>query len=137
MKKPLHIFIVCAVILFAALTIGCAVLFFDGAGDMISRQEPAEDGELSQCAEQTMPSDGVSGDGTGPEPDGTEPPERTIEQAAELAAFYSQNREAGKTAVDYTMIRNVRKPAGALPGKVIYTDYSTVLVQPEISAEKK
>lgn len=69
--------------------------------------------------------------------DGTEPPERTIEQAAELAAFYSQNREAGKTAVDYTMIRNVRKPAGALPGKVIYTDYSTVLVQPEISAAKK
>lgn len=75
MKKPLHIFIVCAVILFAALTIGCAVLFFYGAGDMISRQEPAEDGELSQCAEQTMPSDGASGDGTGPEPDGTEPPE--------------------------------------------------------------
>ncbi len=69
--------------------------------------------------------------------DGTEPPERTIEQAAELAAFYSQNREAGKTAVDYTMIRNVRKPAGALPGKVIYTDYSTVLIQPEISAAKK
>lgn len=69
--------------------------------------------------------------------DGTEPPQRTIEQAAELAAFYSQNREAGKTAVDYTMIRNVRKPTGALPGKVIYTDYSTVLVQPQITAEKK
>ena len=68
--------------------------------------------------------------------DGSEPPARTIEQAASLAAFYSQNRDAGKTAVDYTMVRNVRKPTGALPGKVIYTDYSTVLVQPEIPTHK-
>ncbi len=68
--------------------------------------------------------------------DGSEPPARTIEQAASLAAFYSQNRDAGKTAVDYTMVRNVRKPTGALPGKVIYTDYSTVLVQPEIQTQK-
>ena len=68
--------------------------------------------------------------------DGGEPPSRTIEQAASLAAFYSQNRDAGKTAVDYTMVRNVRKPNGALPGKVIYTDYSTVLVQPEIPTQK-
>ena len=68
--------------------------------------------------------------------DGTEPPARTIEQAASLAAFYSQNRDAGKTAVDYTMVRNVRKPNGALPGKVIYTDYSTILVQPEIPTQK-
>ena len=69
--------------------------------------------------------------------DGTQPPARTIEQAAELAAYYSQNRGGGKTAVDYTMVRNVRKPSGALPGKVIYTDYSTVLVEPVITARKK
>ena len=37
-------------------------------------------------------------------------------------------REGGKTDVDFTMVRNVRKPSGSLPGKVIYTDYSTVSV---------
>lgn len=61
--------------------------------------------------------------------DGLEPPERSIEQAASLAAFYSQARDAGKTPVDYTMVKNVRKPSGALPGKVVYTDYRTVIVQ--------
>lgn len=60
--------------------------------------------------------------------DGLTPPERTIEEAARLAVYYSQAREGGKTDVDYTMVRNVRKPSGALPGKVIYTDYSTVSV---------
>ena len=69
--------------------------------------------------------------------EGTQPPARTIEQAAELAVYYSQNREGGKTAVDCTMVRNVRKPSGALPGKVIYTDYFTVLAEPVISARKK
>lgn len=61
--------------------------------------------------------------------EGEEPPERTISQAASLAAYYSQAREGGKTAVDYVMVKFVRKPSGALPGKVIYTDYSTVMAE--------
>ncbi len=61
--------------------------------------------------------------------DGLEPPERTIEQAASLAAYYSQGREGGKVPVDYTMVRFVRKPSGALPGMVIYTDYKTLMAQ--------
>ena len=65
--------------------------------------------------------------------DGLEPPERTIEQAAALAAYYSQGREGGKIPVDYTMLRNVRKPSGALPGKVIYTEYKTLLAQADAS----
>lgn len=60
--------------------------------------------------------------------DGLEPPNRTIEQAAIIAAYYSQGREGGKTPVDYTMVRFVRKPSGAMPGKVIYTDYKTIMV---------
>ncbi len=68
--------------------------------------------------------------------DGLTPPEKTIEEAASLAVFYSQAREGGKTQVDYTMVRNVRKPSGSLPGKVIYTDYSTVSVSAdEVLAE--
>ena len=61
--------------------------------------------------------------------DGLEPPERTIAEAASIAAYYSQGRGGGKTAVDYTMVRFVRKPSGSMPGKVVYTDYSTVMAQ--------
>ena len=61
--------------------------------------------------------------------DGLEPPERTLEQAASLAVYHSQARGGGKTPVDYTMVRFVRKPSGALPGKVLYTDYKTLLAE--------
>lgn len=63
--------------------------------------------------------------------DGLEPPERTLMQAAAIAAYCSQARGSGKTAVDYTMVRFVRKPSGAMPGKVIYTDFSTLFVAPD------
>ena len=61
--------------------------------------------------------------------DGLEPPEKTLAQAASLAVYYSQGRGGGKIPVDYTMIRFVRKPSGALPGKVIYTEYRTLLAE--------
>lgn len=61
--------------------------------------------------------------------EGEEPPPRTLEQAAGIAAYYSQARGAGKVQVDYTMVRNVRKPSGALPGKVLYTDHKTMLAE--------
>lgn len=61
--------------------------------------------------------------------DGESPPDRTIEQAAVIAAYYSQGRNAGKIPVDYTMLKNVKKPSGALPGKVIYTDYKTLMIE--------
>lgn len=61
--------------------------------------------------------------------DGLMPPQRTVEQAAAIAAYYSQGREGGKVAVDYTMVRHVRKPSGAMPGRVIYTDQNTLMAQ--------
>lgn len=61
--------------------------------------------------------------------EGIEPPQRTVEEAASLATYYSQAREGGKTAVDITMVRNVRKPSGSLPGMVVYTDYTTIMAQ--------
>lgn len=69
--------------------------------------------------------------------DGIEPPLRSIEEAASLAAYYSQGREAGKIPVDITQIRFVKKPAGALPGAVLYTDYSTVFVAPDEKLAEK
>lgn len=56
---------------------------------------------------------------------GKELPDRTFEEAAKLAAYYSKGREAGKAEIDYTLKKNVKKPAGAKPGFVVYyTNYS-------------
>lgn len=56
-----------------------------------------------------------------------EVPDRAFEEAARLAAYYSKGREAGRVEVDYLERRNLKKPAGARPGYVIYhTNYSIV-----------
>ncbi|MDY5611672.1 Rqc2 family fibronectin-binding protein [Dysosmobacter sp.] len=55
----------------------------------------------------------------------------TIVEAAKLAAWYSQARESGNVPVDYTQVKNVKKPAGARPGMVIYNTCRTVNVTPE------
>lgn len=61
--------------------------------------------------------------------EGLAPPEASLVFAAELAARYSQAAGSGKTAVDYCMVRDVKKPSGALPGKVIYVNYRTLVVE--------
>ena len=60
---------------------------------------------------------------------GAEPDETTLMQAASLAVYFSQARGGGKTPVDYTQVRFVKKPSGAMPGKVIYTDYRTIMAE--------
>ena len=59
------------------------------------------------------------------------PRARTVEQAAAIAAYYSQARAGGKTPVDFTMVRNLKKPSGAMPGFVIYHVYETILAEPD------
>ena len=63
--------------------------------------------------------------------DGAQPDEKTLFEAATLAAYFSQGRESGKIPVDYTQVRFVKKPSGSMPGAVIYTDYKTILVTPD------
>ena len=65
---------------------------------------------------------------------GQEVDEASMEEAAQIAAWYSQAREGGKVAVDYTAVRYVKKPAGGRPGMVIYTTYQTMTVEAD---EKK
>ena len=57
-------------------------------------------------------------------------------QAAMLAAWFSQGRDSGQVAVDYTQVRNVRKPNGARPGMVIYDPYQTAYVTPDEAVVK-
>jgi predicted ribosome quality control (RQC) complex YloA/Tae2 family protein len=58
-------------------------------------------------------------------------PERTLREAAALAAYYSQARENGSVAVDYTEQRYVRHMKGGGPGMVIYERERTLHVAPE------
>lgn len=58
-------------------------------------------------------------------------PERTARQAAGLAAYHSSARESSQVAVDYTEVRELKKPVGAKPGKVIYHTYNTMWVTPD------
>ena len=61
-------------------------------------------------------------------------PDRSITEAAELAAWYSQARQGRNVAVDLCPVRQVKKPAGAKPGMVVYENYRTVYVNPGIHA---
>lgn len=62
---------------------------------------------------------------------GSAPDERSIFEAATIAAFYSQAKDSDNVPVDYTLVKFVKKPAGARPGMVIYTDYKTIYVKPD------
>ena len=56
---------------------------------------------------------------------GEELPDRTFEEAAKLAAYYSKAKGQDKVEIDYTEKRNIKKPGGGKPGFVIYhTNYS-------------
>lgn len=57
--------------------------------------------------------------------------EKAIYEAACIAAYHSKVSNSTNVAVDYAIIKNVKKPSGAKPGKVIYNDYSTIYVTPE------
>ncbi len=60
-----------------------------------------------------------------------EVPMQTMREAAELAAYFSKARESSQVPVDYTTVKNVKKPVGAKPGMVIYDSYNTVYVTPK------
>ncbi len=57
-------------------------------------------------------------------------PDNTYMQAARLAAYYSKGKASKSVPVDYTEIKNVKKPSGAKPGMVIYVNYNTLYVTP-------
>lgn len=54
-----------------------------------------------------------------------------IYEAAALAAYHSKGRQSENVPVDYTTVRHVKKPSGAKPGMVIFTDHKTVYVNPK------
>ena len=61
---------------------------------------------------------------------GVKPPDDTITQAAQLAAYYSESTGGQNIPVDVTPVKQVKKLSGAKPGMVIYHTYNTVIVNP-------
>ncbi|MDE7105158.1 MAG: NFACT family protein [Ruminococcus sp.] len=68
---------------------------------------------------------------------GETPPDRTIEEAAIITAFNSKGRNSNLVPVDYCLARYVKKPSGAKPGKVVFTNYKTAFVKPDEELENK
>ena len=75
---------------------------------------------------------------------GTTPPDNTITQAAQLAAYYSETSGGQNIPVDVTPVKQVKKIPNGKPGMVIYHTYKTVIANPyadivvdELNAEKK
>jgi len=61
----------------------------------------------------------------------SEPDETTLREAATLAAYFSKARDSSSVPVDYTEIRQVKKPNGAKPGFVIYFEQKTLYIDPD------
>ena len=59
------------------------------------------------------------------------PTDKEIKAAAQLAAYFSKARDSSNVPVDYTEKRFVKKPSGAKPGFVIYTNQQTLYVTPD------
>ena len=69
--------------------------------------------------------------------DGREPTNQAMTEAAVIAAYHSKARQSSRVPVDYTPVRQVKKPAGAKPGMVIYHVYQTAYVTPDESTIEK
>ena len=67
--------------------------------------------------------------------DGEEPSELDYTQAASVAAYHSKGRESDLVAVDYTRVKNIKKPTGAKSGFVTYKTNYTAYVKPAASPE--
>ncbi len=75
---------------------------------------------------------------------GETPPDDTVTQAAQLAAYYAESSGGQNLPVDVTPVKQVKKTPGGKPGMVIYHTYRTVIVNPypdivvdQLNAEKK
>lgn len=63
--------------------------------------------------------------------EGTTPPDTTLYEAAVIAAVNSKAKDSVQVPVDYCLNKFVKKPAGAKPGMVIFTNNKTLYVDPD------
>lgn len=68
---------------------------------------------------------------------GDQPPIETIEQAAVIAAVNSKAKDSSQVPVDYCFVKFVKKPNGAKPGMVIFSNNKTLYVTPDKELEER
>lgn len=64
-------------------------------------------------------------------------PDRTLLEAAIIASYHSKAKMSSGVPVDYTEVKNVKKPPGAKPGMVIYEHFKTIIVTPDEALVEK
>ena len=69
--------------------------------------------------------------------EGRELPDRTFEEAGRLAGYYSKGRTAPKVEIDYIQKKQVKKPAGAKPGFVVYYTNYSLMAEPSLKGVRE
>lgn len=76
---------------------------------------------------------GIAGSHVIVKTNGEELPDRTYEEAGQLAAYYSKGKDMDKVEIDYTEKKNIKKPNGSKPGFVVYYTNYSLMAKPDIS----
>lgn len=87
--------------------------------------------KTAKAADIWLHTQGIAGSHVIIRTEGQEVPEQTLYEAAMLAAYHSKGRESSQVPVDHVAIKFVKKPAGAKPGMVIFTNNRTLFVAPD------
>ena len=112
----------------------------DGYTILVGRNNRQNDQLTLKFAEKTdiwLHTQGITGSHVIIASDGEIPPDKTIEEACVIAAVNSKGRNSTLVPVDYCLARYVKKPSGAKPGKVIFTNYKTAFVRPDSELEQR
>lgn len=89
---------------------------------------------LASSGDWWFHSKGIPGSHVIVKSEGQDLSDAVFEEAARLAAYYSKGRNSEKVEIDYTVKKNIRKPAGSKPGFVIYHTNYSMLAEPDISS---
>ncbi len=76
---------------------------------------------------------GIAGSHVIVKTNGEELPDRTFEEAGQLAAYFSKGKEMDKVEIDYTEKKNIKKPNGSKPGFVVYYTNYSLIAKPDIT----
>lgn len=87
--------------------------------------------KTAKAADIWLHTQGIAGSHVIIRTEGRQPGEKTLFEAAQLAAYHSKGRASAQVPVDYTAVKFVKKPAGAKPGMVIFTNNRTLFVAPD------
>lgn len=112
----------------------------DGYTILVGRNNKQNDKLTLKTAEKTdmwLHTQNITGSHVIIQANGENPPDKTIEEAAILAAYNSKARNSSKVPVDYTFVKFVKKPIGSKPGMVIFTNNKTIYVSPDQDIEQK